>query len=405
MTPRERSPEEAGEHEGAAVATPAAARRRGSVGGVGAPAPDDVPEHLERPVSPEVHEEGQVPPEAERVPPFEAVRRRPVLFVLPVLALVLPALVFALLRPASHTAEATLIVGRLAAETQAVPGSVEASRQLADSYSRLVGTRLVLEPVAERLGMTVTRLQDRVWASAVPESAIITVTGEGRTAREAVVIADNVAIGLVSYAAGGVEDEVDPRAEAEAVLDEYVEATSLLNQAQADRTELEATLQEMRANDATPAAELDQTADALAAAIAEEAAAQLWADVSANRYREVQRSAVSTGRVEVLAPASEVGSNRVQQILLALVGPGLAGALLGAVLATGVVNRPPRPAGGQPRPSRKARGGTHLKRHRASGRNGATQTGTGPPRHDLGEPLDEEITVARSAADHPARQR
>jgi uncharacterized protein involved in exopolysaccharide biosynthesis len=288
-----------------------------------------------RRAEPSVSESGRPTPgvsvtNRRRHTPSQAVVARPFLVVLPVLVLLVPALALALARQPVYSAEARLLVGGFNVEAQAVPGFVEASRTLAETYSRLVPTRAVGERVAEILELDIDQVSGNIDATSVPESSIIKVTGTGGDAGEAVRYAAAAAQALEDYA-----DQAASSTDIETLLDEYRQASLTLNQVTGRATALRAQY------DALVAAGTDTEADleALSAAEADVARAQLEAETLANAYAASRERSGSSGNIDLVAPATSVGSDRSKNLQLAIAGPLLLGLVAGVALATLVANR------------------------------------------------------------------
>lgn len=272
---------------------------------------------------------------ARRLTPSQAVVARPFLVIVPVLVLLVPALLVALARPAVHTAESRLLVGGLNVEAQAVPGFVEASRTLAETYSRLVSTRAIEERVAEILKVDVEEVEGNVDATSVPESSIIKVTGEGDDAEDAVRYAAAAAEALEDYA-----DQSATTEELTTLLDEFRQASLTLNQVTARRDALER--QYNARVDAGSATQDD--VDAVTAAQADVDSAKLEADTLAAAYTEQRELSTGSGNIDLIAPASYVGDDRSRNLQLAVAAPLLLGLIAGVALATLVANRRGVPA-------------------------------------------------------------
>src|SRR5688572_17934323 len=83
-------------------------------------------------------------PAAPRTSPSAAVAQRPLLLLLPVLMLAVPALVLVLTGQPVYGAESRLIVGDLGAGSQAI----QAAQALAETYSRVVDSEVIVTRVA-----------------------------------------------------------------------------------------------------------------------------------------------------------------------------------------------------------------------------------------------------------------
>lgn len=281
------------------------------------------------------------PAPPRRVTPSQAVAAHPFLVVLPVLLLMVPALAFAFARQPVHTAEARLLVGGFNVEAQAVPGFVEASRTLAETYSRLVTTPAIAERAATLLEVDVEDVVDHIDATSVPESSIIRVTGTGTTQAASVRFAAAAAEALEAYA-----DESGAGTDLEALLDEFRAASLVLNQTTARRDALQ------RSYDARVAAGTVTEADlgALSEAEADVDRAQLEADTLAAAFADQRGRSGASGNIDLVAPASHVGTDQRSNVQLAIVGPLLLGLIVGVALATLVANRRQLPAAHASRP-------------------------------------------------------
>jgi hypothetical protein len=276
-------------------------------------------------------------PAARRLTPSQAVVARPFLVVVPVLVLLVPALLVALARPPVHSAESRLLVGGLNVEAQAVPGFVEASRTLAETYSRLVPTRAIEERAAEILNLDVEDVEGHIDATSVPESSIIKITGTGDDSEDAVRFAAAAAEALEDYA-----DQSATTEEIETLLEEFRQASLTLNQVLATRDALDR--QYNARVDAGSATQAD--VDALTAAQADVDSARLEADTLASAYTELRELSTGSGNIDLIAPASYDGDDRSRNLQLAIAAPVLLGLIAGVALATLVANRRGAPAHG-----------------------------------------------------------
>ena len=274
-------------------------------------------------------------PPAHRITPSQAVVARPMLVALPILVLLVPLLVLALARQPVHSAEARLLVGGFNVEAQAVPGFVEASQTLAETYSRLVPTRAITERVAETLQLDVDQVEGHVDATSVPESSIIRIIGKGDDDGEAIRYAAAAAQALEEYA-----DQSGQLASSETLLDEYRAASVTLNTATARRDELQ------RQYDArTAAGTVTQTdLEALTAAEADVDRANLEAQTLAATYGEQRTNSGGSGNLDLVAPADATGTDRRSSLQTAIAAPIILGLIAGIALATLVANRRGLPA-------------------------------------------------------------
>lgn len=246
---------------------------------------------------------------APRVSPSEAVTQRPLLLLLPVLMLVVPALLLALTRPPVYGAESRLVVGNLGAGSQAI----QSAQALAETYSRIVDSEVIVTRVAEELDLTPAAVHGRISGSAIPESALIRIEADAARADDAILLADAAAVALQEYAAGGDGGDV---------LDQYEQAVRELRSAE---------LEEARLN-ATPGADAARlVGDAQAAA----ARARLRVQGLAARYAD----GGGADAIRIIGDSVGTGSDRRSQLQLAVGGSLVLGLMLGVALATFVVNR------------------------------------------------------------------
>jgi hypothetical protein len=280
------------------------------------------------PLIPGVVWSSSAPP--RRITPSQAIVARPLLVALPILLLLVPLVTLALVRQPVHSAEARLLVGGFNVEAQAVPGFVEASRTLAETYSRVVPTRAITERVAEILQVDVTQVDGHVDATAVPESSIIRIIGKGDT--------DNAAVRFAAAAAQALEDYADQSgsvASAESLLDEYRQASVALNTATARRDALQ-NQYDARVSAGTVT---QDDLDALSAAQADLDRAKLEADTLAATYGEQRANSGASGNIDLIAPADRTGTDRRSSLQTAVASALILGALAGVALATVVANR------------------------------------------------------------------
>jgi hypothetical protein len=223
--------------------------------------------------------------------------------------LVVPALLLVLTRQPVYGAESRLIVGDLGAGSQAI----QSAQALAETYSRVVDSDVIVTRVAEELDLAPAAVQGHISASAIPESALIRIEADAANAADAILLADAAAVALQEYAAGGEGGDT---------LDQYEQAV---------REQRAAELEEARLN-ATPGPEAARlVGDAQAAA----ARARLRVQGLAARYAD----AGGANAMRIIGDAVGTGSNRRSQLQLSAAGSLVLGLMLGAALATFVVNR------------------------------------------------------------------
>lgn len=245
---------------------------------------------------------------------WEAVRARPSRVIVPIAALCALALVVALLRPATYTAETRLTVGRIDVSTQAAPGVVSASQSLAGAYSRAISADQVGERIERELGDIGTP-SDSLGASPVPDSPIIVVESKASSAEGAIELANVGSQALIGY----INDFNSNIGTSESLLNEYKDA-------QADVVRLE-------------------TAGGGIEGQAELRAAKLKAKALEEAYRSTLDDDASGNDLQILTRATEAKSDRKSVFQLLLFAAIVAGAGIGVFLAYMEMNK----GGGAPR--------------------------------------------------------
>jgi hypothetical protein len=270
-----------------------------------------------------------------RLTPSQAIVTRPLLVALPILVLLVPSIALALARQPVYSAQSRLLVGGFNVEAQAVPGFVEASRTLSQTYSRLVPTRAIAERVAKILKLDVDQVDGHIDATAVPESSIIVVTGKAADQGKAIRFSAAAAQALEDYA-----DQAAGSSGADSLLDDYRQASLALNTATARQTALK------KQYDArvTAGTATDADLQALSAAQADVSRANLEATTLAGSYTAAKTNSGGSGNIDLVAPASGAGNDRKSNLEVAIAGPLLLGAIAGVALATLVANRRGVPA-------------------------------------------------------------
>ena len=263
---------------------------------------------------------------------WEAVRARPSRVIVPIAALCALALVVALLRPATYTAETRLTVGRIDVSTQAAPGVVSASQSLAGAYSRAISADQVGERIERELGDIGTP-SDSLGASPVPDSPIIVVEAKASSAEGAIELANVGSQALIGY----INDFNSNIGTSESLLNEYKDA-------QADVVRLEAAGGGIEGQ-------------------AELRAAKLKAKALEEAYRSTLDDDASGNDLQILTRATEAKSDRKSVFQLLLFAAIVAGAGIGVFLAYMEMNK----GGGAPR-SRDGTGAGAKRPDRALGR-------------------------------------
>lgn len=289
-------------------------------------------QHLAPPV---VNGHGELPPFAPqpRVDLVAAVRRHPVVAALPVVLLVVLAAIAAYNRPAVFTAETRLAVGRV---DPSVPGGLvgftDATRALAERYSRSVRSEAVLQPVSGPGVAAIDELRRKVNAAPIPESPVFRITAKGATAAEAVRLSNQVSDSMVRFAA--IQSEATPLSAR--ALAAYRKASELM----AERRAIEGTRRQQ-----DDARETLRSRRLLAAARAEVAVAELRVRILRNEYEASRRTPGPVATASVLERATGATSDRLKKAQLLLFAAVAVGIPIGLAFAVMLGNRDLRRAG------------------------------------------------------------
>jgi hypothetical protein len=256
----------------------------------------------------------------ERISPSAAAVMRPVLVVLPILLFLVPGILLGLTRTPTYTSDARLLLAGFDVQSAALPGFVEASRTLADTYARLVDTDAVVQPVAKALSLPRTDVVGHISASSIADSAIIRIEGRASSKEDAARFASAAATALSSYVRdlGGQGDQL--QAEYRAAVKTFADAT-------ARKEALDG------AYAVTPSA---ANRNARSEATADYELAKANADRAANRYNGAGGGGAS---LALVGPPNTASSDRLSTLELLIAAPLLLGSIVGLALATIVVNR------------------------------------------------------------------
>lgn len=265
------------------------------------------------------------PPPSDRsaafMNPLVAAGRHPLLFLLPIVVLLAVAVALGLQRHPLYTAQAQLSVGRLDVNAQAIPGYVQASDELAGTYSRVLDAAQVIDPAARKLGRSPAYVQAHVSASPLAVSQIIVVQATGSTSHGAIALVNLVTNSLAAYVA--TLNNAASGASA-SLLSNYHAVASQLQRAQ----NLVGRLQAAHPHP------MGSQISALNAAQAQVSIAQLRVNAIGTGYVNAQQALPGGNSAQVLAAASVASSDRRHTLELLLVSAAVAGIVLGLVLAS-----------------------------------------------------------------------
>jgi capsular polysaccharide biosynthesis protein len=264
------------------------------------------------------------PPARRGVSLGTALRRYPVLALLPVVVLAAAGITLGLRRPPTYTASTTINVGAPDINSQATPGYAEAEQTLASAYSREVTSQYIYKPVARQMHLSPAQVASRLSSSAVPSSPTFTINATGPSQKSAVALAGVATSALQHYIN---------------VIDQGENAsTSLLNryrQAEHQADYLSSVSGQLSGKNSVSPGSV--SAARLRAAKVAAQVAQLQANALANQY--TNGSTMSRGAIiQVLNPASSATSDRHTIAERYGIIGAAAGVILGAALVLLVAN-------------------------------------------------------------------
>jgi hypothetical protein len=140
------------------------------------------------------------PPRLAHPPsPLTAVRRHPLLTLLPILALIGVAIAVADRREPTWTAESRVAIGSFSPTEQAAPGAAYAGTQFASAYSRAITAEDVVVPAARAAHVTPAQAAGRLTATPIPDSPFLRIQATGPTARDAEALTASATDQLLDY--------------------------------------------------------------------------------------------------------------------------------------------------------------------------------------------------------------
>lgn len=253
-----------------------------------------------------------------------ALRRYPVLFLLPIVMLAAAGVTLGLRRQPTYTASTVINVGAPDINSQATPGYVLAEQTLASAYSREVTSQFVYRPVANALHISQAAVASRLSSSAVPNSPTFTLNATGPDAQSAITLAGTATRELQHY----INVINQGEHQSTQLLNRYRDA-----QREADRlSALSGKLDALNSVSPGSVSQVRRQETKLASQVA-----QLQANALAGQY--TNGSTMSRGAIiQVLNPASSASSNRRSLTERYAVIGAAAGIVLGAALALLVAN-------------------------------------------------------------------
>lgn len=261
--------------------------------------------------------------------PFEAIRRHPLIAVLPLILLAAGALAYGLLRTPNYTAEARLSIGRIDLNTPgALSSFVEASSSLAAGYSRAISADAVTQRVSRELSIPPVVVRRSLGATPIPGSAVFSVLAIGSSASDATQLANAGSAALQDY----VEQLNVENPNGDRLFRQFKAAVNRAARRQ-DR---------VRRLEEAPSLLTDDRK--LIRARTAAAAAGLRVETLRANYQVTQQSQSSVSLVQQLTTATSATNDRNARLQLFLFYALAAGGLIGAALATLRVNNEARAA-------------------------------------------------------------
>lgn len=251
----------------------------------------------------------------------EAILRNIGWFLLPIVLLLGLAVLYSVKREATYTATARMTTTRIdVTNVGALPGLVQASQDLAGVYSRAIGSRQVLEPVAAKVGRPVADVQESLTASPVPKSGIVVVDATGSDEQSAVGLANAAVESLVTY----VRTLQAPR-DATQKLERQIRSASL----KLSRIERRVRAQRRRVDRQRTRASREQLDESQVDA----QLASLRLDGLRTRYQALEQIQSGVTPAQVFRVASSADSDRSRKAQVAVLLALVIGSVLGAALA------------------------------------------------------------------------
>jgi hypothetical protein len=251
-----------------------------------------------------------------------AIRRYPLVILIPVVLLVGLGVAAGLRRGVTYSASAEIVVQPLAPNVTQLPGAIQSAEDLATNQSRLIGSDGITTPLAQQFKTTGEDIAARVSATPVPSSTIIKIEAEGDSPTAAVRLANAAAARFSKYANGQVQSSTDTHG----TLQEYEDAATEFARAQATKE---------RIDRATPTPPETTRARVSAAA----ATAQLQQNALAQQYESFVQGRGTAPSVHPFVTATSASSNRLSNLEI-FVFAGLVGGLaIGAALVVLLANR------------------------------------------------------------------
>jgi hypothetical protein len=264
-----------------------------------------------------------------------AVRRHPILTVVPAIVLLAVGIITGAKKPPTYSATATINVGKSDINTQATPGYVQASTVLASTYSRLVMSQHISVPAARSVHESAATVGDNLSSVPIPTQPTFTITATGTSPQAAV----NLTNAAVSALQGFVNRSATQQGGTNQLLAKYKTASTRADQLQQTSRTLQRTLAaqlagltqtaptQTRVNQA-PVTQAQVTQAQVGAA-----AASLQAEALGNQYLSLAQNGTAPTLDVLINPTATTASNRTSNIEKYAVVGAVGGLIIGIALA------------------------------------------------------------------------
>jgi uncharacterized protein involved in exopolysaccharide biosynthesis len=252
--------------------------------------------------------------------PGEALRRYPLVALVPMLLLAVLGAVLSQHRTPTYTANAQVVVEPVAPSVTQLPAAVQSAEDLATNESRLLNADGVTVPLAKQFGVSVGTIANRLSATPIPGSTIIRVSAEAHTAASAVSLANAAAATFAHY----VTLQVQRETEASSILKAYQASSVELARAEGLKTRVDR-------------AKSSEATRARVAAVAD--VAQVRQHALATQYETFALSHGNAPTVKPFVLATAATSDRASRLEIYAFSGLVVGLLIGVPIAMLLANR------------------------------------------------------------------
>ena len=234
-------------------------------------------------------------------------------------------------RSPQYSSTATINVGRTDVRVQALPGYVQGAQALASSYSRIVTSDEIVDPIAKRLGLEPGDVRDRLSATPISGSPIFSISATGDDEQSAIQLAQAATKQMRTYVTQ--TDKGDNSATE--LMSQYRKQVRL-------SSSLDRQIERIRANIRNGVGDPDTQRTRLIRAQTDQQTADLRKQSLQSLYVQQIATDTSTAGIQVLSPAASATSDKdsTQQKLIAV--GAIAGLVVGLAVAAMFGRRRPR---------------------------------------------------------------